>query len=273
MNIIHEPSIYLIGKQQLCDNEVTRFLDEHKTQWVHYENEVVAASEEISEFGGRVCYMSFDKPRPGGNAAYIDNIKSSGHGSVLEHAVWNLCITGVSRSLTHELVRHRAGVAYSQLSQRYVDESIAEYVEPDIIASDTELHRLWLAAITTAHLAYVELSNKLNQKIEDRENAKYVLEGVSSTMTKTEKRKEARQAARSVLPNATETKILFTANARAIRHFLELRGSRHAEPEIRKLANAILSVVVSDAPHIFGDYVREKLPDGTSEITTNYRKV
>ena len=63
---------------------------------------------------------------------------------MLEHAVWNLLFTGVSRSLTHELVRHRAGMGYSQLSQRYVDESVAEYVEPDIIAADPELHALWL---------------------------------------------------------------------------------------------------------------------------------
>ena len=82
---------------------------------------------------GRVCYMSFAKPRPGGNHAYLNHILEVGHGSVLEHAVWCLVITGVSRSLTHELVRHRAGFSYSQLSQRYVDESVAEYVEPDAI--------------------------------------------------------------------------------------------------------------------------------------------
>src|SRR5919202_4719305 len=99
--------------------------------------------------------MSFLRPRPGGNAAYLSHIKESGHGSVLEHAVWNFLITGVSRSLTHELIRHRAGMGYSQLSQRYVDESVAEYVEPDCIADNPELHRLWIDAISHAHQAYI----------------------------------------------------------------------------------------------------------------------
>ena len=83
----------------------------------------------------------------------------------------------------------------------------------------------------------------------------------------------ARQAARSVLPNATETKIFVTANARALRHFLELRGSRYAEPEIRKLANILLEVLQRESPHLFGDYRRIPLPDGTFEIVTDYRKV
>jgi thymidylate synthase (FAD) len=86
-------------------------------------------------------------------------------------------------------------------------------------------------------------------------------------------RKAARQAARSVLPNATETKITVTANARSIRHFLEQRGSVHAEPEIRKLANVILEVVQADSPNLFGDYQRRLLPDGTHEIDTQHRKV
>src|SRR5438045_1886755 len=111
------------------------------------------------------CYMSFAKPRPGGNKAYLGHIKEVAHGSVLEHAVWNILITGVSRSLTHELVRHRAGWAYSQLSQRYVDESVAEYVEPGVIAGDPELHDLWLRSVAASHQAYVELSNRLAAKV------------------------------------------------------------------------------------------------------------
>src|SRR5437870_12551554 len=203
--------------------------------------------------------MSFAKPRPGGNQAYIGHILEVGHGSVLEHAVWNLLFTGVSRSLTHELIRHRAGFGYSQLSQRYVDESIAEYIEPDCIANDPELHRLWLDAVADAHKAYMGLTEKLLKVFE-------------SEPDKTLRRKLARQAARSVLPNATETKIFVTANARALRHFIELRGSRHAETEIRKLAIAVLKVLQQESPNLFGDYELVPLPDGTFEPTTPHRK-
>src|SRR5712692_10422628 len=108
--------------------------------------------------------MSFAKPRPGGNATYLSHILEVGHGSVLEHGVWNFIFTGVSRSLTHELIRHRAGWGYSQLSQRYVDESVAEYVEPDKIADDLELHCIWLESIAKSHQAYMLLAEKLQEK-------------------------------------------------------------------------------------------------------------
>jgi thymidylate synthase (FAD) len=90
---------------------------------------------------------------------------------------------------------------------------------------------------------------------------------------RTARRKAARQAARSVLPNATETKIFVTANARAIRHFLEQRGARAAETEIRKLANALLRIMRQESPNLFNDYREIPLPDGTFEIVTDYRKV
>lgn len=275
MKIHTTPVVKLIASQVLHNDDIAQFLDEHETQWVRDENGdgvdgfLLSAAENVTEFGGRLCYMSFANPRPGGNKAYLDNIKESGHGSVLEHAVFTFCITGVSRTLTHELVRHRAGTAFSQLSQRYVDESVAEYVEPDIIANDPLLHHLWVTAIHTAHEAYLALVDGLNEKLSKQwENtAKSLVPG------KTELRKTARQAARSVLPNATETKILLTANARAVRHILEQRGSRHAEPEIRKLAYLIYQIVNVTAPNLFSDYAAVSLPDGTMELTTPYRKV
>ncbi len=257
VRILREPSIYVLGRQVLNADELRRFLADHGVTW---SSDSDIPAEVLCETAGRVCYMSFARPRPGGNKAYLHHIKESGHGSVLEHAVWNLLITGVSRSLTHELVRHRAGFGFSQLSQRYVDESVAEYVEPDIIANDPELHAVWLEAIQAAHQAYVRLVELLQRKLPEMED-------------KTLRRKLARQAARSVLPNATETKIFVTANARALRHFLEQRGSRYAEPEIRKLANRLLDVLQNEAPNLFGDYERVDLGDGTFEIVTQYRKV
>jgi thymidylate synthase (FAD) len=268
IRVITEPEVYLVGKQTMQDAELSRFLADHGVSW---ESDSEVAAEVLTETAGRVCYLSFAKPRPGGNSAYLTHIKEVGHGSVLEHAVWNFVFTGVSRSLTHELVRHRAGWAYSQLSQRYVDESIAEYVEPDIIANDPELHALWLDAVGHAHAAYVKLAEKLNAKLADPKAAAAAM--LPPDTDRTTRRKTARQAARSVLPNATETKIFVTANARAIRHFLEQRGSAFAEPEIRKLACKLLDIVAKDSPNLFGDYEKKPLPDGTFELVTQYKKV
>ncbi|QVL34852.1 FAD-dependent thymidylate synthase [Telmatocola sphagniphila] len=268
MKIIHEPSVYVVGRQYLDDGELNRFLTDHGVTW---QSDSEVAAEVLTESAGRICYMSFAKPRPGGNSTYLKHIKEVGHGSVLEHAVWNLVFTGVSRALTHELIRHRAGMGYSQLSQRYVDESVAEYVEPKIIASDPELHQIWQDAVRQMHEAYLKLSEGLNIKLTDPKLAAEA--GLPPDADRTTRRKSARQAARSVLPNATETKIFVTANARAIRHFLEMRGSAAADVEIRQLANKVLEVMQKESPNLFGDYERIPLPDGTFEITTAFRKV
>ena len=257
IRVLREPTVYLVGKQVVDRAELDRFLAEHGVAW---QTDTEVAAEHLAEVAGRVCYMSFAKPRPGGNQTYLDHIKEVGHGSVLEHAVWNFLFTGVSRSLTHELVRHRAGWGFSQLSQRYVDESIAEYVEPDCIAADPELHRIWLDAVAFSHQAYIKLTEKLQETFKDEPD-------------RTLRRKLARQAARSVLPNATETKIFVSANARALRHFIEMRASRHAEVEIRKLAVAVLRIMQQEAPNLFNDYSLVPLGDGTFEATTPHRKV
>jgi thymidylate synthase (FAD) len=257
MRILRDPTVYLVGRQVVSEKEVDRFLADHGVAW---QTDSEVAGEHLAEVAGRICYMSFARPRPGGNKAYLDHILEVGHGSVLEHAVWNFVFTGISRSCSHELVRHRAGWAYSQLSQRYVDESVAEYVEPDVIAADPRLHQLWLDAVAQSHQAYMKLVELLAEHYKEEPD-------------KTQRRKLARQAARSVLPNATETKIFVSANARALRHFIEMRASRHAEVEIRKLAVQVLKVMQTEAPNLFGDYQLVPLPDGTCEALTPHRKV
>jgi thymidylate synthase (FAD) len=257
MRILHEPVVYLVGRQVVHQEELDRFLADHGVAW---QTDTEVAGEYLAEIAGRLCYMSYARPRPGGNKAYLDHILEVEHGSVLEHAVWNFVFAGVSRTCTHELVRHRAGWAYSQLSQRYVDESVAEYVEPDVIAADPAMHQVWLDAVTHAHQAYVKLVDMLAERYKEEPD-------------RTQRRKLARQAARSVLPNATETKIFVSANARALRHFIEMRASRHAEVEIRKLAVGVLKVMQTEAPNLFGDYQLVPLPDGTFEAATPHRKV
>lgn len=258
ITLVRAPRVYLVGRQEIDDAELARFLaEEGVDRWT---TDTDVAGQKLVEIAGRLCYTSYAKPRPGGNATYIGHILEVGHGSVLEHAVFNFIITGVSRSFTHELVRHRAGWSFSQLSQRFVDESACAFVEPDPIADDPELHRIWLEAITSCQRAYRELADALAAKFADMED-------------KTLRRKRAREAARSVLPNAAETKIFVTANARALRTFLELRGSRHADAEIRKVALEILRVLQAEAPHIFPDFAVVAPDDATQEIVNHFKKV
>lgn len=317
MKLIYEPSVYLVGRQQVNVEEVTQFLEHHEVDY--WKTDTLSPAEQLCEVAGRTCYMSFTKPRPGGNKAYLDRIIESQHGSVLEHACWNFILTGISRSLTHELVRHRQGVGYSQLSQRYVDESIAEYVVPPELKAEVQAamkfrdetmladHNYparaatpeeragsrWLTALEVEHKTYVELVEHLMEKGRQRAYNEYLQRTASVpheydtrsydfddwsklVMTKdqtTEIRKAARGAARSVLPNATETKIFLTANARALRHMIEMRCSRHADVEIRILFGRILFRMIQEAPNIFDDYTIIALTDGTFEAKTPHRKV
>ena len=256
MKIVNQPRVYLVGRQVIDDDAVQRFLAEHETTW---SSDTAVGAEALCEMAGRVCYMSFGKGRKT-NAEYLANIIDVAHGSVLEHAVWNVLITGVSRSFTHEFVRHRAGFGYSQLSQRYVDESTADFIEPACIAEDAELHTIWLESIRQSHEAYCRLAARLERRFADEPSG-------------TQRRKLARQAARSVLPNATETKIFVTGNARAWRHFVELRANEHAEVEIRAVAVMILRILQEEAPNVFGDYTLETLEDGSEVARTPHRKV
>ena len=258
LNILTEPKVYLVGRQVTDESVIGQFLEDHEVG--HWTSDTEVGGEKLVEVAGRVCYMSFAKPRPGGNHAYIHHILEVGHGSVLEHAVFSLLVTGVSRSLTHELVRHRAGFGYSQLSQRFVDESDCNFVEPQVIAEDAELHKLWVEAVTASQESYKKLSDGLAAKMADIED-------------KTLRRKRAREAARSVLPNATETKIFVTGNARALRHFVEMRGSEHADAEIRRLAVAVLKVLQDVSPNLFGDYVMTTHADGSVSVDTPFKKV
>ena len=255
LKIAVEPRVYLVGRQQLDGAAIDRFLGDHAITW---STDTEVGGEALAEMAGRVCYMSYGKGRKT-NREFIGHLIDVGHGSVLEHAVWSFLITGVSRSFTHELIRHRH-FSYSQLSQRYVDESDSDFVEPDVIAADPALHDVWCEAVNATRAAYDRLVEGLQEKyaaVEDR----------------TLRRKLARQAARSVLPNATETKIFVTGNARALRHFIELRGSEHADVEIRKVAVALLEILRVEAPSLFADYTLEPLPDGTRATHTDHPKV
>jgi thymidylate synthase (FAD) len=216
--------------------------------------------ERLAEFAGRLCYMSQANPAKRPTREYLDNIKKQGHGSVLEHATYSLLLEGVSRSLTHELVRHRAGFAYSQLSQRYVDESNASFVVPPAIIGDEKLEGAWRTQVESAQLTYVSLVEQL-------------MERYGWVADRVHRRKMAREAARAVLPNATETKIVVTGNARAWRTLLELRAGEGAEMEIRRLAIAVLRLLQHEAVGFFSDFVIYVADDRREAAKVEYHKV
>lgn len=188
-------------------------------------------SEWLVEFAGRACYESWEMPNPATatNTGYLANITKMQHWSVFEHANFTFYIEGVSRSLTHELVRHN--MAFSQLSQRYVDHTDMDYVIPPLYQgeplAEDRLKMSWKAAIVQYSYLYEESLKK----------------GAS--------KKQAAEAARAVLPGMAETKIVVTADARDWRFFLERRLSPTADKEIQAVAAVIREQLLAAAPNLF----------------------
>jgi thymidylate synthase (FAD) len=224
-------------------------------------------SSQLCKIAGQVCYSSFGPRRTTNEnaAAYFERLTSAGHGSVLEHASFSFLLYGISRSVTHELVRHRAGVGFSQISQRYVSGAVLRFVERPEYRDDEELHGLFEERADRAAAEYAEMADHLLGR----------QEGGHSMLTadyKTDARKKVQQTARSLLPNETEAPMVFTGNVRALRHIVEMRADAHAESEIRNLAVRIFLCLVTADPILFGDYEIGTLPDGTFTVTTEHRK-
>lgn len=204
-------------------------------------------AESLTEFAGRLCYMSQHNPAEKATYDYIGDLLRQGHGSVLEHANYSMLFEGVSRSLTHELVRHRAGWAYSQLSQRYVGPEHVAFVMPlTFMEHDFQKYADEIVSDFAHALA------SYNRHIEGLREAE---EGRESVLSRRDIRKKVQQTARAVLPNATETKIVATGNVRAWRTMLEMRGAFGAEPEIRRLAVMCYRILNAEAPAFFQDII------------------
>ncbi len=215
----------------------------------------------LAETAGRLCYMSYGRGRKS-NREYIEHLLQSGHYSVLEHANYTFIITGVSRSLTHELVRHRI-MSFSMLSQRYVDESETEFIIPPIIEHDQDIINYINCIYERQREDYKDLVGIIERSISNQ----------YPELTGTDLRKAARGAARCILPNGTETKICVTANARAWRHFIEMRANPAADIEIRRLAVEIYKQLETVSPNIFNGYKIVELPDQSQAVESMYKKV
>lgn len=285
MKIITEPTVTVVGVTQFIEHPryklpVLRWKDENRKDEPIEKNGIIqlqgTSCEQITAMAGKGCYDSY-----GADGRNIDDhirgLINSRHGSVLEHANITLFIEGISRGCSHEVVRHRAGFAYSQRSTRYVNEDDCAIVLDPYYA---ELYSWWQGnahednvaikrfietceeAITQYRFAVVELVKADIQLHNDHEVNRSV----------TESRKWARGKARQLLPHAIETRMTMTGNLRAWRHFTEQRSSRFAEAEIRRLSNAIFLAIYPLAPIVFSDYSGTYI-DGYHEYSTPNTKV
>ena len=263
MKVITEPKVYLVTRPSIDMYMVNTFMDDEGLP-IADEGSLISKepSDAAVEISARLCYMSFAKGRKD-IEDFINNLLSSGDGSVFEHVNYGFVFTGISRSLSHELVRHRAGFAYSQRSQRYVDESDPGFVVPPSIL-----------ALGEDSAAYSFMKNGFRDAEETYRKVVELMTAATENDPGTyrDRRKKIRQAARAVLPNATETKMFVTGNVRAWRHFIEQRASQFADLEIRRLAIMVLEVLQQEATLLFQDFTISD-HEGTRIAIPAYSKV
>lgn len=245
--------------------------------------------DDLAEFAGRQCYRSWTAGRD--SAEYHRNIRSQGHGSIYEHGFLSFQVTGVSRTLTHELVRHGEGTGISQESQRYVDAKDMRFVIPpllanaiiaevgytptcisDIIDIDNagvrDAFNLFYASCSKSLEDYIALQPLLVAMAKEAEAASIIGDDKAVVSAK----KRANEAARSVLHNACETRLVWSMNLRASRHIMLMRGDEPADLEIRRLSAEFFPHVVGYAPHLFADLSIETGSDNLPIITTSEAK-
>jgi thymidylate synthase (FAD) len=229
--------IYLVSITKLAEG-MNEFLKDRRLQWIRSQ---CSDAEQTVEAAGRICYMSFGASQHRRNTAeYIFNLIHQGHDSVLEHANFTVLVDGVSRALTHQLVRHRIGFAYSQLSQQYHNESDAEFVEDIARNLDPKTRKRWDGLMREARSLYRDLLSAPETNEVD--------------ISPKERLRLRRSAARLVLPNATTSTLMITGNARAWRHLLRVRGSIKGDFEMRNYCVDVLKALSEVSPSLFEDY-------------------
>lgn len=265
------PGVAMISKPQANVGGLAGFLEgfDPQLRFPDYLDDptTLPDSSQVAKTAGQLCYASFGPRRTTNEnaASYFERLTSAGHGSVLEHANFSFLLYGISRSVTHELVRHRAGVGVSQISQRYVSGNVLRFVQRPEYQEESGLHAMFEERIDRAAAEYAEMAGLLLGR-QDEGSA------MLSADQKTDARKKVQQTARSLLPNETEAPMVWTANVRALRHVIEMRADAHAESEIRALALRIFLCVRMADPVLFGDYELSTLPDGTYTVSTPHRK-
>ena len=262
---MHEtsPSVFLIARPSLDVDGLRGYLaDVGGESWLDRRLDESDGSpnpgETLVEFGGRACYRSWE---PGLNpnvtrirtdqGEYFANLLRSGHGSVFEHANYSFALRNVSRVFTHELVRHRAGSAFSQESLRYVRLTDIGFRVPPA-----------LEPVRDQVLSIVE-------QLEEFQRSAAQELGIDADGVPFHVKKEVTSALRRLAPIGLSTDIIWTANLRTLRHVIEMRTAEGAEEELRFVFDLIVRLMQREAPHIFADFSR----DATGSWVPSHAKV
>ncbi len=256
------PSVFLIARPSIDVTAMRAYLEDVGGEsWLDMrlaEPDEPNQGELLAEFAGRICYRSWE---PGLNAnvtrirtdreAYFANVLQSFHGSVLEHANYSFAFRQVSRVFTHELVRHRAGSAFSQESLRYVRlTEIGFRVPPS------------LEPVRDQVISLVE-------QLEEFQRSAAESLGLDDDGVPFAVKKEITSALRRLAPIGLSTDILWTANVRTLRHVIEMRTAPGAEEELRSVFDQVAVAMLAEAPLLFQDFERR---DDGSWVPT-WRKV
>lgn len=253
--IIRQPKIFIISRPNF-QRDYYEFLSYMNLDWRETSIDSAPPAQRLVEFAGRICYLSYYNTSKRNNSKYVRNIIAKGHESVIEHLNWSFVLCGVSRAFTHQLVRHRVGFSFSQLSQQYHDESRARFVEPKAISRSPAARNIWKESMKSLREAYMTILDLLDKQ--EIHNGNY--------SSKKERLRKIRSSARSVLPNATESAIVVTANARALRNFFKQRGSIEGDEEMRCVCVLILEEIKKDAPDVFYDFEVSQISDGSLAV-------
>ena len=250
---IETPSIYLVARPSIDFEQLGAYLSEvGGSEWLRRieETEGLSPSAILCEFMGRNCYRSW---APGLNAnvtrvredsvEYLRNVLKSGHGSVFEHAQFSFVFHNVTRVFTHELVRHRAGVAISQESLRYV-----------------RLTDLGIRIPTVLEPHQAEIVN-IVERLEEFQVDMAAAFGLDDEGVPFHYKKEVTSALRRLAPIGLTTTIGWSSNVRTLRHVIEQRTSEGAEEEIREVFQKVAGMLIEQEPALFGDY--EQQEDGS----------
>jgi thymidylate synthase (FAD) len=246
-----EPQVHLIGRPDLDYAEVAAYLaDVGGESWLErIDRGDLDDAQNLAEFAGRICYRSWE---PGLNPnvtkirtdqeKYLQNILASAHGSVLEHVSFNFVFHNVSRVATHELVRHRAGVAVSQESLRFVRLDDLPFWFPDWAREDPEL---------------MERAHGLLEQMEEFQRWMAGHFQLDEDGVRFAEKKSKTSFMRRFAPEGVGTGLVWSANVRTLRHVIENRTAPGAEEEIRLLFQKVGDLMVKEAPALFGDYTVE----------------
>lgn len=269
-----KPGAVLIAQPQLLYSGIEEFgnvISELDKEFADYaQDQITDPIAHIVKLAGQGCYQSWGPKRTFNEDTdkYIERLLRNSDGSVLEHINFTVWLYGIGRDTSHEIVRHRAGFGYSQLSQRYVDDDHIRFVLRPEYAEDEQLRTSFFEWTKAALNEYAWRAQRLLVLQASTEEYKAL-----SAESKTEARKKVNQAARACLPNETETQMFITANARAWRHFVTTRGARRADYYTRQVAHTVFTLLQSACPMVWQDFIVNEQSDGVPSIEPTYVKV